>query len=130
MTQIGLIRCEKNEDRCPLTGCFKCLVNRKEGFAMYDDDCIPGGVFTCRCPGDNVAGLAKILKSKGVDTIHFSTCTFAAKKDGKWVMEEGGFCAHIDDIIDRVHQATGQTCIKGAAHLPENYTPQVWEKQA
>ena len=33
---IGIVRCEKNEERCPLTGCFKCLQDTKEGFADYD----------------------------------------------------------------------------------------------
>ncbi|MBW2606499.1 MAG: CGGC domain-containing protein [Deltaproteobacteria bacterium] len=40
-------------DRCPLTNCFKCLAEKKEGFAIYED-CMPAVVFTCRCPGDNV----------------------------------------------------------------------------
>ena len=130
MTRIAIIRCEKNEDRCPLTGCFKCLIENKQGFARYNDASVPGGVFTCRCPGDNVVGFTKILQSKGVETIHFATCTFATKKEGKWEDTDGGFCDGIDDIIDRVHQETGMTCVKGTAHLPENYTLRVWEKQA
>ncbi|SMC60990.1 Predicted metal-binding protein [Desulfocicer vacuolatum DSM 3385] len=130
MTKIAIIRCEKNEDRCPLTGCFTCLVGNKQGFARYEDASVPGGVFTCRCPGDNVVGFAKILKSKGVDAIHFVTCTFAAKKEGKWDDAQGGFCEDIDAIIEKVHRETGMSCVKGSAHLPENYTPRVWEKQA
>jgi len=130
MTKIAIIRCEKNEDRCPLTGCFTCLVENKQGFARYEDASMPGGVFTCRCPGDNVVGFAKILKSKGVEAIHFVTCTFATKKEGKWEDADGGFCDNIDAIIDQVHQDTGMTCVKGSAHLPENYTPRVWEKSA
>ncbi len=130
MTTIAIIRCEKNEDRCPLTGCFKCLIDNKQGFARYDDASVPGGVFTCRCPGDNVVGFTKILKSKGVETIHFVTCSFATKKEGKWEDANGGFCDGIDTIIEQVHQETGMTCVKGTAHLPENYAPRVWEKQA
>ncbi len=130
MTKTALIRCEKNENSCPLTGCFKCMMDQKQGFARYDDSCFPAGVFTCRCPGDNVVNFAKILKSKGVESIHFVTCTFARKKEGKWEDAQGGFCDNIDSIIDKVHQETGMTCVKGSAHLPENYTPQVWEKTA
>lgn len=128
MTKTAIIRCEKNENRCPLTGCFKCMMEQQQGFARYEEGCMPGGVFTCRCPGDNVPALAKILKSKGVESIHFVTCTFASKQEGKWMDAEGGFCEGIDLIIDKVHQETGMTCVKGSAHLPENYTPRVWEK--
>jgi len=36
MANIGIIRCEKNEDRCPLTNCLKSLRNTQEGFINYD----------------------------------------------------------------------------------------------
>lgn len=122
MTNVAIIRCEKNEARCPLTSCFKCLMSATEGFAGYQDT-MPAGVFTCRCPGDNVARLGKILKSKGADAIHFCTCTFAGKSETGWKMENGGFCSHIDTLVEQVHQATGLPCVKGTAHLPEGYVP-------
>jgi hypothetical protein len=34
MPQVGVIRCEKNMDQCPLTNCLRCLDERKEGFAF------------------------------------------------------------------------------------------------
>ncbi len=126
MTQVAIIRCEKNENRCPLTNCFKCLTQTKEGFSRYPE-ASPAGVFTCRCPGDNVVDLAKILKSKGAETIHFCTCTFAKKGEDGWEMANGGFCDHIDTLIAQVHQETGLACVKGSAHLPKGYTPQTWE---
>jgi len=43
MTKVAIIRCEKNEEKCPLTNCFKCLVEKKEGFSKYDE-CRPVGV--------------------------------------------------------------------------------------
>ena len=33
MKRVAIIRCEKNMDRCPLTNWFKCLTEKKEGFA-------------------------------------------------------------------------------------------------
>ena len=125
MTKVAMIRCEKNLDRCPLTGCFTCLSAKKEGFAGYDDTML-AGLFTCHCPGDDVENLAKILKSKGAEAIHFCTCTFAKKTENGWSREDGGFCDHINDIIERVHKATGLPCVKGTAHLPEGYTPETW----
>ena len=122
MTKIALIRCEKNEERCPLTNCFKCMMEQKEGFAGYDD-CYPAGVFTCRCPGDKTEDLAKILKSKGAEAIHFCTCMFAKKTEDGWVYGNG-FCDHLDDIMKKVHEATGLPCVKGAAHLPKGYVPE------
>ena len=35
---IGIIRCEKNEETCPLTGCLNCLQDTQEGFADYDEN--------------------------------------------------------------------------------------------
>jgi predicted metal-binding protein len=106
MTKAAIIRCEKNEARCPLTNCFKCLVETREGFIGYDS-CMPAGVFTCRCPGDNAVELAKIIKSKGADVIHFCTCTFAKKTDKGWSEEKGGFCDSIGTLMESVHKATG-----------------------
>jgi predicted metal-binding protein len=117
---IGLIRCEKNEQRCPLTGCLTCLKETREGFADYDQAHL-SGVFTCRCPGDNVANLGKILKSKGVEAIHFCTCTFASKEDGKWKLGQG-FCENVDDLLKKISRETGLHCVKGSAHLPEEYS--------
>lgn len=121
MTNVAIIRCEKNEDRCPLTSCFKCLAEKKEGFAIYDD-CVLSGVFNCRCPGDVTINLSKILKAKGAEAIHFCTCTFAKKTDAGWIADDGGFCKDIDKIIDNIQKETGLPCVKGTAHLPKNYT--------
>jgi predicted metal-binding protein len=125
MTQVGMIRCEKNMERCPLTNCLRCLYEGKEGFAGYDD-CRLMGVFVCRCPGENVKDLAKILKSKGAEAIHFCTCSFAGKEDGAWSLEKGGFCDHMDAIIETVHREAGIRCVKGTAHLPKDYEPKIW----
>ncbi|MFZ5564906.1 MAG: CGGC domain-containing protein [Thermodesulfobacteriota bacterium] len=125
MKKTALIRCEKNQDRCPLTGCFNAMTEGKDAFAMHGPS-RPAGVFTCHCPGDNVVDLAKILKAKGAEAIHFCTCTFAKKGESGWELAPGGFCDHIDDLIEKVHQATGLACVKGSAHLPKGYTPQIW----
>ena len=125
MVNAAIIRCEKNMDRCPMTNCFRSLVQSKDGFALYDE-CMPAGVFTCRCPGENVIDLARILKAKGAQAIHFCTCTFARKADSGWRMDSGGFCERIDELVARVKQDTGLPCVKGTAHLPEGYRPAAW----
>lgn len=122
MVQIGIIRCEKNEARCPLTSCIRSLENGQQGFEGYDQARL-AGVFTCRCPGDQVANLGKILKSKGAEAIHFCTCTFAHKEDGQWVMGDG-FCDHVDTLMERVAQEARIPCVKGSAHLPQGYRPE------
>lgn len=124
MPKVAIIRCEKNEDRCPLTSCFKSMLDNTEGFAEYSEPCTPAGIFTCRCPGDNAVKLSAILKSKGAEAIHFATCTFSKKTDGGW-KEGNGFCDHIETLMAEIHQATGLPVVKGTAHLPEGYTPEV-----
>jgi len=125
MTQVAIIRCEKNLEKCPLKSCLMSLVNKKQAFEQYTET-TPGGVFVCRCPGDNAVELARKLKLKGADTIHFTTCTFASKTTDGWTEEAGGFCEEIDEIIARVSRTVGIPCVKGTAHLPQGYTPVSW----
>ena len=124
MKKAAIIRCEKNEHRCPLTSCLNCLVDGKQGFAMHGG-CRPAGIFTCRCPGDNIVDMAKILKAKGADVIHICTCAFSKKTENGWVAADGGFCGHVDEMIARIHQETGLPVVKGTAHLPEDYSLEV-----
>ncbi|MDD4731215.1 MAG: CGGC domain-containing protein [Desulfovibrio sp.] len=121
MTKIGIIRCEKNEHACPLTSCFKCLNSMEQGFAGYDE-CELAGVFTCRCPGDNVPELARILKAKGAEAIHFPTCTFAHKRKDGWEMGRG-LCPEMDALVQEANEKSGLPCVKGTAHLPKGYIP-------
>ena len=125
MTNVGIIRCEKNVDRCPLTNCLRCLREQKEGFSNYDE-CRLVGIFVCRCPGEGSVELARILQNKGADAIHFCTCTFAEKAEGVWDLGKGGFCDQIDDIIQQVHQDVDIRCVKGTAHLPKDYELKTW----
>jgi len=124
MTKVAIIRCEKNENRCPLTNCFKTMMETSQGFAGYDD-CMPAGVFTCRCPGDNALAYAKILKSKGTQAIHFCTCGFAGKTENGWDEAKGGFCDHLESIAENVARETGLPCVLGTAHLPKGYIPKI-----
>ncbi len=123
--KIGLIRCEKNETKCPLTSCFKALTAKKEGFSDYEDTEL-AGVFTCRCPGENVTNLVKVLKSKGAERVHFCTCTFAHKEKDGWVVGEG-LCPDLDSIVQRAAREAEIPCVKGAAHLPSGYVPEVFK---
>lgn len=125
MTKVAIIRCEKNETRCPMTSCFKSLDEAQEGFAQYDD-CTLAGVFTCRCPGDNITDFAKILKAKGAEAIHLCTCSFAKKTEQGWDQAPGGFCDHIEDLAQQVSEAAGIPCVLGTAHLPKGYEPKVY----
>lgn len=123
MPNIGLIRCEKNEDKCPLASCFKCLREGREGFAGYDEPCTLVGVMTCRCPGDGVEAMAKILKNKGADVVHFSTCIEAGKVDGAWT-EGQGYCDKPRELAGRAASGAGIPCVLGSAHLPQGYQPE------
>lgn len=124
MTKIGLIRCEKNEAQCPLTGCLTSLRTATQGFAGVRDPKLVG-VFTCRCPGDGAAALAKILKSKGAEVIHWCTCAFARKSEGQWVLGQG-LCPDLDALLARVAREAGTPCVKGSAHLPGGYVPELF----
>ena len=127
MTKIAIIRCEKNEEKCPLTNCFKTMMGKVQGFSAYDE-CVPAGVFTCRCPGDNAGDLGRILKSKGAEAIHLCTCSFARKTEQGWDDRAGGFCDHIEKIAGEIASAAGLPCVLGTAHLPKGYLPLTIEK--
>lgn len=123
MSKIGIIRCEKNETKCPLTSCFKALSSASEGFAGCEGPEL-AGVFTCRCPGDNVADMARILKSKGAESIHFCTCLFSHREKDGWV-HGNGFCDDVDRLVNQAAAAAEIPCVKGTAHLPNGYVPEV-----
>ena len=125
MAKIGLIRCERNIDKCPMTGCLTCINKNKQGFDAYEQAELVG-TFTCTCPGDSLADFAKILKKKGAEAIHLATCAFAHKEDGQWVLGNG-LCAQPDDVIKKLAAAVDIPCIKGSAHLPAGYKPEVFK---
>lgn len=127
MSAIGIIRCEHNAERCPLTSCLKSAKTTSEAFSSYDSAEVIG-IFSCKCPGDNAVMLAKILEKKGADAIHFCTCIFAHKEGGQWV-EGNGFCAQADDIIKQVAHGVTIPCVKGTAHLPEGYDPKIFKQE-
>ena len=124
MTKIGLIRCDKNENRRPLNGCLNSLKGCAQGFACYDEAEITG-VFTCRCPGEDLVEKAKILKSKGAQAIHFCTSTFAHKASKEWIVGQG-FCDHVDELMENISREADITCVKGSAHLPEAYQLEIF----
>lgn len=125
MARIGIIRCEKNETRCPLTGCFKSLERGDQGFAVGQGPHELAGVFTCRCPGDNVGELAGILKAKGAERIHLCTCLFAGRENGAWA-EGKGLCDQPDALARMAADGAGLPCVLGTAHLPGGYSPAVF----
>ncbi|SHK43828.1 Predicted metal-binding protein [Desulfatibacillum alkenivorans DSM 16219] len=124
MEKIGIIRCEKNETTCPLVGCIKPMSGKAQAYKDYEDPQLMG-VFTCRCPGDNVVELAGIMKKKGIEFIHFPTCLFSTKTEDGWASEPGGFCGKLPELMKAVHEATGLPVVAGTGHLPKGHIVEV-----
>ena len=124
MTRIGIFRCRENENKCPLTSCFTSLHERKQGFSGYQDTELTGVFSLSDSAEDNVA-LARILQAKGAEAIHFVTCSFCQKGEGKTWHLGNGHCPHVDSFARRIAEETGIPCVKGTAHLPEGYVPEV-----
>jgi predicted metal-binding protein len=125
MTQIGVFRCQENAQKCPLTNCFKSLRGRVQGFAGYDEAEL-AGVFTLSDRAEENLALAKILKSKGAEAIHIVTCAFCQKGQDGWQLGNG-FRSQVDETARSIAEATGLPCVKGTAHLPEGYEPEVFK---
>ena len=125
MTAIGLLRCPENEFKCPLTNCFRSLLSRQQAFAGYEHTDL-AGVFTMHRNRDTTLDLARILQSKGAEVIHVVTCAFAHKDQGKTWHLGNGFVSNVDDLCAAISTASGLPCIKGSAHLPRNYSPEVF----
>lgn len=126
MTKIGIFRCKENENICPLTNCFKSLREKAQAFNGYNDTELTG-VFTLRDSAEDNVSLAKILQAKGAETIHFVTCSFCRKGEGKTWHLGNGYCSDIDTLVRRISQETGIPCVKGTAHLPADYVPEVFQ---
>jgi hypothetical protein len=56
---------------------------------------------------------------------YFCTCSFAHKEEGKWLIGDE-FCSDIDDILKRISTEAETSCVKGTAHLPKEYVPEVF----
>ncbi len=125
MTKIGLIRCDTNLDTCPMTGCFTCLQNKKQGFATYEETVLTG-IMTCHCPGDEVVAKAKLLKTKGAEAIHLCTCLFSKREEGRNWKLGNGFCKRSDELARRIADEAQIVCVKGSAHLPQGYAPEIF----
>ncbi len=125
MTAIGLLRCRENETKCPLTNCFRSLFSREQAFSRYESTQL-AGVFTIQEDWDRTLELAKILRSKGAEVIHITTCAFAHKESGTTWQLGDGFFPNSDELCAAVARETGLPCVKGSAHLPPDYTPQVF----
>jgi len=120
MTKIGIFRCKENEQKCPLTNCFLSLQEKKQGFAHYEEVKLYG-VFTLSDKLEDNINLAKIFKSKGVEVIHFVTCSFSSKdENSNWELGNG-FFEDIDSMAQEIAENTGLACVKGTAHLPKDY---------
>lgn len=127
MTKIGIFRCAQNEKECPMTSCFLSLQNREHGFSGYDQAEI-AGIFTLQDSEAENISLAETFKSKGVEVIHFVTCSFSHKGDGKIWYLGNGFFENVDDLARKISRETGLPCVKGTAHLPEEYTVEVFKE--
>jgi predicted metal-binding protein len=98
---------------------------RIQGFSDYQETSLIG-VFTLPEDEDQAVELAKILKAKGAEVIHMATCAFSHKAEGKtWLLGQG-FYSKTDDVAGRIAAEAGIPCVKGTAHLPEGYQPEVF----
>jgi len=123
MPRIGIFRCWENEKKCPLTNCILSLQERKQAFAGYDEAELYG-IFTLQDNFEENVNLANIMKSKGVEIFHIVTCAFSRKVEGKNWELGGGYFEEIDSLAEKIARETGLPCIKGTAHLPQDYEVQ------
>ena len=72
--KLGIIRCMQTEDYCPGTTDFKAIKNKIGAFADEDDIELVGFTNCGGCPGKRAVLRARLLKSRGVDTIAFASC--------------------------------------------------------
>lgn len=121
MVKIAILRSEANARSCPLTNCFKCLDERIEGFSDYAAPHL-AGIFTIDPDPEETVRLAKILKAKGAEAIHVTTCAFAHKSNKGWILGDG-FERDLEPLMKRVAAETGLPCVLGTAHLPQGYFP-------
>lgn len=126
MTKIGILRCKGNEDKCPLTNCFKSLREKVQAFSEYEETELTG-VFTLSDSVEKNVELAKLMQAKGAENLHFVTCSFCHKGEGKTWHLGNGYCSDVDSIARRINKETGMPCMKGTAHLPEDYKPEVFK---
>ena len=72
--KLGIIRCMQTEDYCPGTTDFKAIKNKIGAFTGEDNIELVGFTNCGGCPGKRAALRARLLKSRGADTIAFASC--------------------------------------------------------
>jgi hypothetical protein len=78
MTKVAIIRCEKNENRCPLTNCF--VMEKREPMMSVSRRVFLRAVVRVIMPW------SWLKYAKGAEAIHFCTCAFAKQSDQGWKM--------------------------------------------
>ena len=73
--KVGIIRCMQTEDLCTGTTDFKFIREKRGAFADVAEEIEIVGFANCGgCPGKKAAMRAKMLVSRGADTIAFASC--------------------------------------------------------
>lgn len=67
--KLGIIRCMQTEDYCPGTTDFKAIKNKIGAFTGEDNIELVGFTNCGGCPGKRAVLRARLLKSRGADTI-------------------------------------------------------------
>lgn len=73
---LGIIRCQQTEHRCPGTKCLQGAQHHQYAFTAYEEEPINlVGFVTCGgCPGKNVDARAAELIKRGADSIALASC--------------------------------------------------------
>jgi predicted metal-binding protein len=78
MTKIAIIRCDEKAKICPGTNCFKVMREKKAAFEKYGDEIEIIGFDTCGGCGlgkpDKLLQKIEVLKQRGAEVVHLSTC--------------------------------------------------------
>ena len=72
--KLGIISCMQTEDYCPGTTDFRAIQDKHGAFAGEDDIELVGFINCGGCPGKRAVLRARLLKSRGADTIAFASC--------------------------------------------------------
>ena len=97
--KIAVLVNEDTMQRCSCGGCLKAFMNKADSFERYADEDIELIGFTHS--GGDLAKKIESFKSRGVTTVHLSTCTRGKNENYESIAEqcaEAGF-----DVVGYTH---------------------------
>lgn len=98
MKKVAILVNEDTMQRCSCSGCMGAVMGKKDSFARYGEEELELVSFTHS--GGDLEKKLDMLKKKGVEVIHLSSCTKSKNENYEAIVRR---CARDFDVVGYTH---------------------------